>query len=268
MINLFRQYVSKGNISEALLVGHNLLNKNRDNKDIFDLYFDFLLCLASDKEAENGGKYIQQAEAALTFFSENADMSEDVVHYIQTKEEDLIQVYSVIEEERKEKEIELLRAKIKANDDTLSSIKKFAGKLLEAGKKEELDNILEQIGKMDTEIEKEYLVERQQKEYQILTRQCSDSVSVKLKAFERKENVEYNLRAIEAYEKVFKYFKGNEVISEHKEVVKNLFAFDAARLFNETLVYYNHVYSYILSKLNDEEKFKLTKLAIVSEKKR
>ena len=36
---------------------------------------------------------------------------------------------------------------------------------------------------------------------------------------------------------------------------------------NETLVYYNHVYNYILGQLSDEEKFTLTKYAVMSERK-
>ena len=43
--------------------------------------------------------------------------------------------------------------------------------------------------------------------------------------------------------------------------------FDASRLYNETLVYYNHVYNYILGQLSDEEKFTLTKYAVMSERK-
>jgi hypothetical protein len=46
-----------------------------------------------------------------------------------------------------------------------------------------------------------------------------------------------------------------------------LFSYDASRLTNETLIYYNHVYNYILSKLNDEEKLTMTKLSIIAEKK-
>lgn len=44
--------------------------------------------------------------------------------------------------------------------------------------------------------------------------------------------------------------------------------FDASRLYNETLVYYNHVYNYILNELSDEEKFTLTKYAVMCERKR
>lgn len=62
-------------------------------------------------------------------------------------------------------------------------------------------------------------------------------------------------------------FKNGKVVGNHKEIIKGLFMFDASRLYNETLVYYNHVYNYILGQLSDEEKFTLTKYAVMSERK-
>ena len=76
-----------------------------------------------------------------------------------------------------------------------------------------------------------------------------------------------NLKAVQAYENVFNYFKNNNVVDGHKDIIKSMFEFDASMLFNETLIYYNHVYNYVLSKMNDEEKLLITKYAIMSEKK-
>lgn len=45
-----------------------------------------------------------------------------------------------------------------------------------------------------------------------------------------------------------------------------LFSYDASKLFNETLIYYNHVYSFIFNKLDDNGKFRLTQISIDSEK--
>ena len=36
----------------------------------------------------------------------------------------------------------------------------------------------------------------------------------------------------------------------------------------ETMIYYNHVYSFIFSKLSDEERFAFTKKAIILQKRR
>ena len=101
-----------------------------------------------------------------------------------------------------------------------------------------------------------------------MTRQCSKIVDIKLRVFQRMADAEYNEQALDAYERVYQYFKTGEVPNNHKEVINGLFGFDTSRLFNETLTYYNHIYAYVLSKLNDEGKFLLTKAAIRSEMRR
>ena len=102
----------------------------------------------------------------------------------------------------------------------------------------------------------------------MLTKKSSEVVSVKMASFEKKRNRDYNLKAIESYERIFNMFKNRKVVGDHKEVLKGLFVYDASRLYNETLVYYNHVYNYVLNKLSDEEKFTMTKYAIMCEKMR
>jgi len=89
-----------------------------------------------------------------------------------------------------------------------------------------------------------------------------------LKEFERIENVKYNQEAVAAYERIFNVFKDPQNTTYHPNQIIELFTFDSSRLFNETLIYYNHVYNFILSKLSDEEKLAITKLAIIAEKKR
>ena len=269
MKELFLKYKSESKISEALLVGQNLFNKNGADKECFEMYFALLIELAAKSENyAYGERYLQQATAALTYFAENVDIDEQTVDYIKEKEAELDDIFSILNSRAEERKKEALKAKIKDNDDSLSLIKKVADKLQSIDDKNDFDNSLVQIEKIDSSIDRDHLVERQQKEYDALTRMCSDIVSKKLKEFEKKSNVEYNIKAIEAYEKVFKMFKDGETGSKHKAALKEFFAFDASRLFNETLIYYNHVYGYILSKLNDDEKLTLTKYAILSETRR
>lgn len=68
--------------------------------------------------------------------------------------------------------------------------------------------------------------------------------------------------------------QANLVLSFYEEksqllglVSTTLFAYDAGRLFNETLIFYNHVYSYIFNKLDDNGKLELTKYSIECERK-
>ena len=93
-----------------------------------------------------------------------------------------------------------------------------------------------------------------------------------MRELEHKDNVLYNQKAVDAFASAFKQFKDNEAkYKNHTQLYTlastTLFAFDAARLFNETLIYYNHVYSYIFSKLDDDGKLALTRYSIECERK-
>ena len=49
-------------------------------------------------------------------------------------------------------------------------------------------------------------------------------------------------------------------------VTKYLFAYDSRQLFNESLIYFNHVYSTIFNGVDDDLKFKLTEWSITADK--
>ena len=240
MIELLKKYISQNDISNALLVGQNLFNKNKGNKQVFSMYFNLLLNAASSNY-NSSDKFIEQAVAVLTLYSENAEINEDEVSYIRSCEDNLNVV--------------------------VSDIKKKYASLSEAKIKKEFDSILKEIYEIDGRFDKGNLVSRQRNEYEELTTKCQLIVDSKLKEFDRLANIEYNKRAVASYEKIFNLFKDTKHASYKPNEILELFQYDSSRLFNETLIYYNHVYNFILSKLNDEEKLTMTKLAIVAEKK-
>ena len=269
MLTLFEQYIFQGMFSEALLAGQNLFNKNSGDKDIFEKYFDLLLTLADDnnKTIDERRGFLRQAVTVLAFFSENTEMDESIVKYIIDRKSKLDCASEHINTDEIELQKSIIKKKIEDNDHVLVAVGELIRKLELVTDTTEFEKTIKQIGQADVSFEKEYFTERQQDRYDILTKRCSEIVDKKTRGLEHKRNIEYNMKAIEAYEKVFTLFKENEIPENHMDIVKALFAFDASRLLNETLVYYNHVYSYILSKLDDKGKFALTKYAIMSEKK-
>lgn len=102
--------------------------------------------------------------------------------------------------------------------------------------------------------------------------QNANTISAKMRQLEYKDNIDYNKKAVNAYNSAFTSFKNNESRYKDKSqlfglVSTTLFAYDAGRLFNETLIFYNHVYSYIFSKLDDNGKLELTRYSIECERK-
>ena len=100
-----------------------------------------------------------------------------------------------------------------------------------------------------------------------------DIISEKMRQMERNKNTDYNKKAVEAFSSAFERFRKDEGKYKNQSQLfslasTTLFAFDASRLFNETLIYYNHVYSYIFSKLDDAGKLALTRYSIECERNR
>lgn len=124
----------------------------------------------------------------------------------------------------------------------------------------------------NAEIDHDNLTSEQKTHYDQLNKSCTDTISAKMRQLEYKDNIDYNKKAVNAYNSAFTSFKNNESRYKDKSqlfglVSTTLFAYDAGRLFNETLIFYNHVYSYIFSKLDDNGKLELTRYSIECERK-
>ena len=158
------------------------------------------------------------------------------------------------------------------NAGCLKKLYALKDKLQAASTQADFDVILAQIGQVDAEIIKNGLTNEQSDTYDALTKDHTDLISSKMRELEYKKNIAYNKQAADAFAKAFSQFRNNE--SKYKNqtqlfslVSTTLFAYDASRLFNETLIYYNHVYSYIFSKLDDDGKLALTRFSIECERK-
>ncbi len=268
MLELFHQYKEAGETKRTLLVGQNMVNRNPDDFACFEAYFGYLLFLAENEDIQTSKSFLQQAAGALAFFSESIDIDEYSVEFIISKENELNQVSELINQRQEEITREAVRQEVMYNNDALELLGQLLEKINNCKNQDDFNTYLNDMGRIDQSINRKRLSTGQEAMYAELTEKISDVVNSKMAYFENAKNREYNIYAIESYEKVFHMFKSGKVAAEHKEILQSLFSFDPSRLYNETLVYYNHVYSYVLDKLSDEEKFTITKFAIMCEKKR
>ena len=268
MMQLFNEYIAKGKVKQALLVGQNLFNNNQNNIKVFESFFDYLLVLAEKSSLDKAKSLIQQAIGVLALFSENVDITERTVEYLVQKEEDLSCVTQKIIDREESARRERITEEVKYHNDALDILEQLLTKMTNCNNESDFNVLLNDLGRVDQSINRDRLSSTQENKYLMLTKKSSEVVSVKMASFEKKRNRDYNLKAIESYERIFNMFKNRKVVGDHKEVLKGLFVYDASRLYNETLVYYNHVYNYVLNKLSDEEKFTMTKYAIMCEKMR
>ncbi len=273
MIKLFFEYKDASKISEALLVGKNMVNKNPGNYEMFQAYVGLLFSLAEKLPSLPERKeFAGQAEIALAFFEENADLSPDIIMAINRYKQKLADAMKSIRDEEGRRADEALQEIQAGNNEQLKSLYMLKKKLAEARTRNEFEGVLQEISLTDAKIDHDYITAEQKAHYDQINKDCTACISDKMREIEHWENMSYNKKAVEAYSEAFRKFKENEgkyknLTQLYSLVSSTLFAYDAARLFNETLIYYNHVYSYIFSKLDDNGKLDLTRLSIECERK-
>lgn len=273
MLSLFKEYKSKGKINEALLVGRNLFNRNPADEQIFSVYFAYLCTLAETLPSfADRANFAEQANVVLAFYTENAILTNDTVEILIQHQKRIDEIYSEIENTKAER-IEAERIAIESNNsDCLKELYALKDTLQRANTQEEFDDILSKVRKLDNDINKNMFTDEQSVVYDTLTKDITELISVKMHHLEHKKNIAYNKQAADAFASAFNKFRNDE--SKYKNQTQlfslastTLFSFDASRLFNETLIYYNHVYSYIFSKLDDDGKLALTRYSIECERK-
>lgn len=273
MITLFNEYKEKGKMQEALLVGRNMVNQDPQSVEKLELYLDLLFFLAEKLPLyEERKQYIGQAGITLSFFAENADLNSELIEKISEYDRRIQKIGNNLLEEEKDKQREFVDSICAANNKIIVELYQMKQKLEMVQSQEEFDKILLDISVMDSKIVHDYLSEEQKSHYERLNKECTSCISDKMRELEYRENIAYNKAAVEAYDKAFKMFKSDEGKYRNQTelfqlVSSTLFAYNASRLFNETLIYYNHIYSYIFGKLNDDGKLALTRFSIECERK-
>lgn len=273
MLTLFNSYKDAGKIKEALLVGRNAFNRNPASAEVFNAYYSYLCTLAETLPSYTDRKHFaDQASVTLAFYTENTILTEVSVAEITECQSRLDAIYTEISRVQKAKADKEQKDIEYHNDECLKKLYTLKNKLQASSTQEEFDSVLIQVGQTDGVIFKERLTQNQSDTYDALTKESTDLISEKMRELEYKKNVAYNKQAADSFAKAFSQFRNYE--SKYKNqtqlfslVSTTLFAYDASRLFNETLIYYNHVYSYIFSKLDDDGKLALTRFSIECERK-
>ena len=259
--------------AKAVLIGRNLFNRNPSNHDVFAAFFDYLCYLANTLQSPSDRQeYAAQAGIALAFYSENADMDEAILKEIINRQERLADISKAIMGSKRLESEKAREALVRQNNEHLKKLFTLKDSLRRASTQDEFDKTLVEIGAADSKLDKSSLTDEQSGIYEDLTKAHTELISSKMRELEYRKNVDYNKKAADSFSEAFKKFKQDE--SKYKNQTQlyslasnTLFSYNASRLFTETLVYYNHVYSYIFSKLDDDGKLALTRFSIECERK-
>lgn len=272
-LSLFQEFITKNEIWQANLLIKNIFNKNIENRDVFQTFYEFSIKIANwNLDIPTRKMFLEQASSAVIFFSENALLTSDVIEMVyacQNEVDNIRNEITRIEQIQIDRRVEDAK---KEQSELILKLTEYKFALGKSRNQQEFNTLLEKIKVVEEQIDVSFLAEMDEKLYKELTMDYPNIINQKLNEFEKVKVKEYNKKAVSDFYQVFNEFKQNEdkyktSMLELKRLVRTrLFSYDAGRLLNETIIYYNHVYSYIFGKLDEEGKYNLTELAIELEK--
>jgi hypothetical protein len=168
MLEFFYNSKDKGAITDTALIGKNLFNKNPSNREVFEAYFDFLCEMAEYESLSDRLSFFQQAEIALTFYSENAELDEKSLEAIKLAQTRLDGIYNSMVDIENSKAAEVQTMFISETKQQLAKFYRLKDRLRTATLQVDFDTIMEEIGGLDAGIDHERLTGELKKEYDVV----------------------------------------------------------------------------------------------------
>ena len=262
----FFEAIESNKTEEAVIIGSNLLNQNPKNVDFFKRFFNWICDMAKnsgDLLTKEG--YYGLANDACSSFTllmeltpENIKLVAECRKKLNDVQRDRFEAQMKIENENRERILE-------HNKELLERIKKEENAIDQCVTTDDLETRSKNIVNMDREFNREFLPYIQD-EYDDLMKEVSDKISERSITLTKQINLEINQEAVETYKSILSEFHKNESIYTKKDAAINGFyktidqalIYSENELFPETMAYYSYVYNYILSALQEKQKYELT----------
>lgn len=276
MENEFYKKLKESNkFLDAYLVIKNLYSRNPADIELFNEFANLGLEIAMyDIDFDERKNFANEVHSALTIFCESADINEETLKIIKSISDRISKVLVKIYNDEKAVEEENLKNIQDENLKLLNQLSNLNQEMNNAENQEEFDQLLKKVSDIESKLNKDLFTTGQSESYDILTQVYSKTISEKMESLNNKRLLELNKKAVNDFKEVMDNFTSNK--SRYKEnegnlralVKSKLFIYDTRDLFNESLVYYNHVYSFIFNEVNENLKYKLTKWSIQTTKSR
>ena len=171
---MFNEYKDAGKIQEALLIGRNMVNKAPGDSECVNAYLDFLLMLAEKLPRTDERKsFADQANLVLSFYEENADLTDDIINDIHVYHNRLGAVVTDIAQLEQEEYEKQKRAIEATNTTQIKKLYTIKQKLENAKTHAEFDKLLQEISAVDAEIDHDNLTSEQKTHYDQLNKSCT-----------------------------------------------------------------------------------------------
>ncbi len=273
MNELFNKLQEDNRLFDSYFVIKNELSHNPGDIEVFKTFMDLALRIASfDMEFNSRRKYLSEADMALTIFSESVEIKEvSVIEIIKEYSSKIAKASIELQKEEEKSIYEHEEARRSGNQKLFEELSDIYKKMETIKSQNELDEILQSIADIEAQIDKRVFSATQQQTYESLTQGFSKLISEKMEDINHQELLDLNKEAIDSFKLVFDKYNEKKSFYNKSEadlkalVTKYLFAYDSRQLFNESLIYFNHVYSTIFNGVGDDLKFKLTEWSITTE---
>ena len=276
MNEIYQKYKNRDDgMSVAYLIIKNLLNKDIGNKELFDEFLNTSMqIIEMPITFEERYTILNEVESAFMLFMDNTEIKEETLDYDRWVKNKISDTQSKIQKEEEKQYKEGFDKILEENRKKITELANKNSDIKKANSQKGLEKVLEEIKKIDDEIDTDFLDNDIQKVYEQNEELRTKLVYEKIEEIQRSEKMNYNVKAANDIQYVYNELKHNKnkYISQQGNL-KNLlqrrmFILDMNRLFNETIVYYNFVYNWIFqnSDIDDGLKFKITEWAAITEK--
>lgn len=273
MLDLLKKSVEEYDIDKAIVIGRNIVNRDPNDKEAVQCFLDFLFELANTLPVLDERKmFLNQGKMILSFVEENAQLDPEYLDWIISYSEKASEIEQKIVTAEDEKINKIVSEIEMSNNKALMKIHELCDLLKSVTTQERFDELMKEFIEIDRGIEKDYLTKIDQKQYEQLSKLCSDTISERMQVIERNKNIDYNNEAISSYKAAYQGFCKSE--STYKSNLPSLmymlkdklFSYDTSRLFPETIIYYQEIYKHIFDRLPDEGKEMITRASINANK--
>lgn len=268
MDDLIIKLKSDGNFTDAYLVAKNILSRNIGDVSAFKNFIDLALEIASYNIVFDERKqYVSEANTALAMFSESVNIDETVLGLIkETRMRIRAVTESILKEEQKYLD-EIKRNVQDQNTELLNKLVRIYQQIQDSKTQKQFDVALSQVAEVESALDKSAFSKEQSATYEKLTQEYSRVISRQMEIINKNELLAYNKRAVACFNEVLLAFKKEPSKYKDESTLKALmttkfFTFDTSKLFNESLVFYNHVYSIVFQEASDAMKYRLTEWAL------
>ena len=268
MDDLVTKLKADGNFIDAYLVAKNVLSRNIGDVSAFKNFIDLALEIASYNIVFDERKqYVSEANTALAMFSEAANIDEAILALIKETRKRIRTVTESILEEEREYLDEIKRKIEDKNTELLNELVQIYQQIQNAKTQKQFDAALSQVAEVETAMDKSAFSTEQSITYEKLTQKYSELISRQMEIINKNELLTYNKKAVACFNEVLLAFKKEPSKYKDESTLKALmttkfFTFDVSKLFNESLVFYNHVYYVVFQESSDTLKYRLTEWAL------